>query len=322
MHELRNRTLARFLAEPGRFAVCGTGATGESVLDALADRGLKPLCFLDADRIGMLRGLEIVPPEEALDLDTVVIAGRHAREMTVGLRADGFEGRVIDGTGLHRAASRAFHDEALLDAAGDAVDFARSLLKDDGSREVFDAVVAYRRQLDPGLLPPALPAATHPALPVVDGAWVVHVGDAPDAVLELAHAVGPLGRVHALASDPGRARALDDALAGDAACGRVLVHAAEDASTRSVDELVWEETPGRIDRLEVALPGALGILDGAAATLRERRPRLTVDLGHAPADLWEVPVRVKERSPGYRLRLGQHGPDLAGTRLHGDAPGD
>jgi hypothetical protein len=332
MHQLRNQTLSRFLDSPGRFAIFGSDATGESVFDALADAGLKPAFFLDLDRTGELRGLEVLEPEAALDLDAVVTAGAAARDMTVQLRADGFEGAVLDLTDVHRAGGAAYHDEALIDAAADTIGFARSLLQDDGSREIFDAVLAYRRSLDPGELPPAPPGAGHPALPVAEGEWVVDLGSDPEALLALAEAVGPLGRVHALSPDPDARCTLEDAAAGSALGGRLSVHALgrrrrdasddDDATPRlaSVDDFVWEVTAGRIDRLRVLAPSPHAMLGGASATLAERRPRLVVALAARPADLWELPIQLKERCPGYRLHLGHDGPGATATRLYGRPP--
>jgi hypothetical protein len=332
MHGLRNETLSRFLGAPGRFAIFGSDAVGESVLDALGDAGLKPAFFLDLDRSGELRGLEVLPPEAALELDAVVTAGDAARDMTVQLRADGFEGPVLDLTGVHRAGGAAHHDEALIDAATETIGFARSLLQDDGSREVFDAVLAYRRNLDPGELPPAPPGAGHPALPVIEGEWVLDLGSDPGALLALAEAVGPLGRVHALSPDPEARRAIADAVADSALGARLSVHALgrrrgdaaddDDATPAlaSVDDFVWEVTAGRVDRLRVLAPSPHAILGGAAATLGEHRPRLVVALGGRPADLWELPILLKERFPGYRLHLGHRGPGATATRLYGRPP--
>jgi len=332
MRKLHNQTLSRFLATPGRFAIYGTGATGQAVLRRLAECGLKPAAFLDSHRTGELLGLEILPPEEALGLDAVITAGRGARDMTVQLRADGFEGPVLDLTGAHRETEGGHHDERPLDEAADAIAFARSLLREDGAREIFDAVLRYRRSLDPGELPPAPPAAGHPAVPIREGEWLLAVGLGPTAIADRAGSVGPRGRVHVLEPDPARRQAVTDLAETEAFGARLVIHPLECGAARprsagegdrdaprvvTVDEFVWEETSGRVDRLEVGRGGAAEILDGASATLAEHRPRIAVCVGRAPSDLWEIPIRVKERFPSYRLHLGHHSQNLAGTRCYG-----
>lgn len=342
MQVLRNQTLERFLTSPGRFAVYGAGRTGESVVRALGECGLKPSAFLDSFETGERLGLAILPPEEALSLDAVVIAGRHARDMTVQLRADGFEGPVLDLTAVHREPSPHF-DEGRLDAAGDAIVFARSLIEDDGSREVFDGLLRHRRSLDPGDLPPASPHAGHPAVPIVDGEWVLDLGSDEEARLELAEAVGPLGRVHAFEPHGARREALASAVAASAVGARIVIHPLgcgarcrgpgngdEDAAaTVTVDEFVWETTCGRVDRVRVATgespsvasgATARAVLDGASATLGEHRPRLEIDLSGAPDDLWEIPIRLKEWLPSYRLHLAHHSQGIARTVAYARAP--
>jgi len=333
LRTIRNAALARFLASPGRFAVYGAGDTGEAVLRALAASGLKPSAFLDSYATGERAGLAILPPEESLGFDAVVTAGRHARDMTVQLRADGFEGVVLDLTDLHHAPAPAHFDDERLAAAADAIGFARSLIADDGSREVFDGVLRHRRSLDPGELPPPSLHAGHPAVPVAEGEWVIDVGSDTEARLVLAEALGPLGRLHALEPCSGRRTALTAALEASAVGARITIHplgcgavcrvggpeAGEAPAMVTLDEFVWEFTAGRVDRLRIAREAtptsgsAHGVLDGASAALTEQRPRVEVGLAGAPGDLWEIPIRLKEQLPSYRLHLAHHSQGLAGT---------
>jgi len=333
LRTIRNAALARFLASPGRFAVYGAGDTGEAVLRALAACGLKPNAFLDSYATGERAGLAILPPEEALGFDTVVTAGRHARDMTVQLRADGFAGSVLDLTELHHAPAPAHFDDDRLDAASDAIGFARSLIADDGSREVFDGALRHRRSLDPGELPPASPHGGHPAVPVAEGEWVIDVGSGTEARLELSEALGPLGRVHAIEPCAGRRVALTAATETSAVGARIMVHPLgcgavcrvrgdgddEARAVVTLDEFVWEVTAGRVDRLRIAREAtpasgsARGVLDGASAALIEQRPQVEVGLAGGPDDLWEIPILLKERLPSYRLHLAHHSQGLAGT---------
>jgi hypothetical protein len=333
---VRNPTLERFLAAPGRFALAGAGPAGEALLAALARLGLKPHALLDSDRTGRtgeLRGLEILAPEQAVEvaLDAVVTAGPFARDMTAQLRAEGFEGRVLDLSGLAQGRFAGHHDLPSLDAAADAIEFARSLLSDDGSRDLFDSVLAYRRSLDPGDLPPASPPFFHPAVAVTAGDQAIEVGAGdPEATLACAEAVGPLGRVHVFEPREEPRSALLEALADSPVGGRVSVHRAacgrsgspraarggEEGSGRAVglDEFVWEELGGRVDWIRLSAGSAQGeVLQGAAASLGQRRPRLAVDLHGRPEDLWQLPIRLRERVPAYRLHLGHHSQGLSDT---------
>jgi hypothetical protein len=330
LRRVQSPTLERFLAAPGRFAVYGTGDTGEAVLAALARAGLKPVAFIDSYRTGELRGLEILAPEQAVELrlDAVVTAGPFARDMTAQLRADGFEASVLDLSALARGRAAGHYDRPALDAAADAIAFARSLLCDDGSRERFDAVLAHRASLDPGELPPVTPPLARPE--AGDRAIVVGAAE-PEATLACAEAVGAPGCLHVFEPDTRARRELRAALAESplgarvtlhgAACGRSgrvrPAHEDETGAPRSVvgiDELVWEELSGRIDWIQLSAGGSQAdVLEGARASLRERRPRLAVDLYHRPEDLWQLPIRLREIVPAYRLQLGHHAQGLDGT---------
>ncbi|MBW2315537.1 MAG: hypothetical protein JRH10_15265 [Deltaproteobacteria bacterium] len=330
MRNLRNQTVSHFLTAPRRFAIYGTGEVAEATFRALAEHGLKPNAFLDADRTGEILGLAILPPEEALGLDLVVTAGGDARDMTVQLRADGFEGPVLDLTAAHDDRAAAWFDDVRLAGAAGAIGRARNLFEDDGSREVFDGLLRYRQQLDPGDLPPAPPDLGHPAVPGTDGDWALVTGAEEDECLALAEAVGPEGCVHILEPDPMRLEALRDVAATSHLGARLSIHAlacgarchepGDDGSDPvpgvTVDEFVWDTTSGRLDRLEVSGCDAMAILDGASATLSEHRPRLSVDLSISPSDLWEIPTYLKDDFPGYRLHLAHHSQGLALTRLY------
>ena len=330
MRNLRNQTVSHFLAAPGRFAIYGTGEVAEATFHALARHGLKPNAFLDADRTGEILGLAILPPEEALGLDLVVTAGGDARDMTVQLRADGFEGPVLDLTAAQDDRAAAWFDDVRLTDAAGAIGRARNLFEDDGSREVFDGLLRYRRQLDPGDLPPAPPDIGHPAVPATDGDWALVTGAEEDECLALAEAVGPEGCVHILEPDPMRLEALQDVATTSHLGARLSIHAlacgarcheprddgSDSVPVVTVDEFVWDTTSGRLDRLEVAGCDAVAILEGASATLSEHHPGLSVDVASAPAGLWEVPTLVKAGFPGYRLHLGHHSQGLGLTRLY------
>jgi hypothetical protein len=235
---------------------------------------------------------------------------------------------VLDLSALARGGRAGHYDLHALESAADAIAFARSLLCDDGSRERFDAVLAHRASLDPGDLPPAAPPLARPE--AGDRALLSGAGD-PEATLACAEAVGALGCVHAFEPDERARRELRAALEASPLGARVTVHraacgrsgrgrpAAEDetGAPRSVvglDEFVWEELSGRVDWIQLSAGRSQqDVLEGARASLRERRPRLSVDVHHRPEDLWQLPIRLREIVPAYRLQLGHHSQGLDGT---------
>lgn len=351
LRAVRNAALSRFLDAPGRFAVYGTGSAGASVADALAALGMKPHVFIDSYRTGEFRGLEIVGPEDAVlaDLDGVVTASMYAREMTAQLRGDGYEGPVLDWTVAHDPRWAGHFDERAYADARDEIAFARSLLQDDDSRARFDAVLAHRRSLDPGDLPPPTPAYRHPDVPVADGEWIFDVGAFDgETALGYAEAVGPLGRVYAFEPSRQNLEPLEAAVASHPAGGRVHVQpvgcwkrsgelslrtggapsqfqVADDGDERirvvALDDFAWEETAGRADWIKLDVEGAeREVLDGARALLTRRAPKLAVCIYHRPHDLWELPIRLKEAVPGYRLHLGHHSQNLYDTVCYARPP--
>ena len=360
LRDVRNAALTRFLEAPGRFAVFGTGAGGEAVAEALAALGLKPEAFVDSYREGRFRGARILGPEEAaaVGFETIVTASMYAREMTAQLRGDGYEGPVLDGTVVCDPRWSGHFDETVYDDARDEISFARSLIQPE-SRAIFDAVLAHRRSLDPGDLPPPTPPYRHPEVPVLPGERIFDGGAFDgETSLDYAEAVGSEGRVHAfepasenlerlreaVAQHPHGARVSVEPvgcwnrtgeirLATDGAPSQFRVTTAEaNADGESapgteairvvaLDEFAWEQTAGRVDWIKLDVEGAeREALAGAKALLTERTPKLAICIYHRPSDLWELPILLKETVPGYRLHLGHHSQNLYDTVCYARPP--
>lgn len=65
----------------------------------------------------------------------------------------------------------------------------------------------------------------------------------------------------------------------------------------------------RLDFIKMDIEGAeMAALAGAANAIREFQPRLAISGYHKPEDLWEIPARILELNPGYRLAFGHHTP--------------
>ena len=181
---------------------------------------------------------------------------------------------------------------------------------------------------------PAAAAAPRPGDVVVDagGCW-------GDTALWLAHVVGPSGHVHTFEPTPGNRRLLDHNLSlnpglapritvwpdplgsvpGErvwipdvvAAGATMQAQAPDDPQRRmielpiqSIDALVAAGGLPRVDFLKVDVEGAdLGVLEGAAETIRSHRPRLAIACYHKPDDLVVIPDFIASLGVPYRWYL-------------------
>ena len=266
----------------------------------------------------------------------------YAREMTAQLRGDGYDGPVLDATVVCDPRWARHFDVSAYENARDEITFARSLLQDDGSRELFDAVLAHRRSLDPGDLPPQTPEYRHPAVPIAAGECIYDVGAFDGRTsLDYAEAVGPTGRVHAFEPSRENLERLQAAVTSQASGGRVTVHGvgcwkrsgelslrtegtpsqfqvADDGDERirvvALDDFADEHTGGLVDWIKLDIEGAeREALAGARGLIERCAPKLAICIYHRPHDLWELPILLKEAVPGYRLHLGHHSQNLFDT---------
>ncbi len=158
-----------------------------------------------------------------------------------------------------------------------------------------------------------------------------------DTALWLAHAVGEQGRVHSFEPSPRNRSLLEanlrlnpdlaprvrvhpaplGARAGETvwidnviAAGATVREQAGDAvdtvqlRTETIDALVQGGEIQRVDFLKVDVEGAdLGVLQGAAATIAEQRPRLAIAAYHRPDDLVSIPDFIASLHVEYRWYL-------------------
>lgn len=79
----------------------------------------------------------------------------------------------------------------------------------------------------------------------------------------------------------------------------------------------------RIDFIKMDIEGAeMAALAGAADAIREFKPRLAISGYHKPQDLWEIPQRIRDLNPGYRLAFGHHTPIKWESVFYAFTPGD
>ena len=160
-----------------------------------------------------------------------------------------------------------------------------------------------------------------------------------DTALWFAHAAGPTGTVHTFEPTPGNRRLLEQNLALNPglaerihvwtdplgpepgvevwmpdviAAGATLQTQAGTTGefesipmrTQTIDELVRDGAIPRVDFLKVDVEGAdLGVLQGAAETIRTQRPRLAIACYHKPDDLVVIPDFVAGLGVDYRWYL-------------------
>jgi FkbM family methyltransferase len=180
----------------------------------------------------------------------------------------------------------------------------------------------------------SVPARPRPGDVVLDagGCW-------GDTALWFAHAVGPGGMVHTFEPTPGNRRVLDqnlslnpalaqrirvwsdplgpesglevwmpDVIAAGAAVQPQAQAVGEFESipmrTQAVDDLVRDGAIARVDFIKVDVEGAdLGVLEGAAQTIRSQRPRLAIACYHKPDDLVAIPDFLAGLGVDYRWYL-------------------
>jgi FkbM family methyltransferase len=134
-----------------------------------------------------------------------------------------------------------------------------------------------------------------------------------------AQAAGPLKAIRAAVDRTGGQRLFADA--GNLGSGfsdhGVVV------DTVSIDELVAAECDGASPLyVKFDVEGAeADALAGAARTIVERRPFLSIAAYHRPEDLWTLARQVHALDDGYRFLLRAHGADGADLNLYGLPPG-
>ena len=157
-----------------------------------------------------------------------------------------------------------------------------------------------------------------------------------DTALWLAHVVGPGGHVHSFEPAPQNTELLMQNLSLNPqlaervtvhesalgprdhetvwmpdvfAAGATLQHESSgqnllEMSTITVDSLVQTGAIERVDFIKVDVEGAdLGVLEGAARTIREQRPRLALAAYHKPDDLIKIPEFIASLGVPYRWYL-------------------
>ena len=299
-----------------------------------------------------IAGVSVAPVETltALPKSTpIVVASHRVLQITRRLRDLGFE-TVVPFALLQVLAPQIFPPHMFYDGLLDDLCIHRAeyqalseRLADDRSRQVLDAVIGFRRTLDPAVLQPLV---TEHDLYAPEGLFEfadneVYVdggsydGDTIRSFVERVH--GRFDAVYAFEPDPvtfaklrdnfrdeprvhpvhaglyshgGSLRFRDDASRGAifAADGEI------EMPVTTIDEVLGDR---RLTYVKMNIEGAeMDALRGGRNAIRKWRPRLALSVYHRASDLWRIPQLVLELNPDYELYLRQHDGGIIETVLY------
>lgn len=343
------------MTDPDPLVVYGLGTTGRQIVDELLNEGIAIDLILDRGKAGQeYRGIPIA----ALDSTPAALAGRTAlvalhnhyvdlHEVHRGLMAAG-AARVLSPVHLPKLVAEPRTQPGYwldfgfdYDAHEEALAGARALLADETSRDLFDALVRYRRGGDIAdcpvpsqtdeYVPADLPRFAGPLRLIDCGAFT---GVAVHKFLKAGYAIDSL-----IAFEPDPASFAT--LAGrDFQVGRSLclplgtwsstrqLRFASDSSMAShlseagdvtiqcvaIDELMRGES---VNLVKLDVEGAeIETLKGMARLIAEQRPNLLVSAYHTPGHLFEIAELIHEWGLGYRFHLRVHEHNSFGVVLY------
>ncbi len=336
----------------------GAGGAASWVLQGFRRAGIPVAGFLDdaAARIGTVSGLPVMAPDDP-GLDPAV-RGRSTvicAVMNPAVEESAIERRLIGlGWGnvsslsrfgraeLKRSGRRcAMLDWTSLDSKQAELSKARSLLSDVQSREIFDAFIAFCRDLDDGGFPAISP---HPYFPADLPRWPTALrmidcgafdGDSVAAAIRHGYSIES-----SLSFEPDpksfaaltqRLKAIPGAMAwpcgvsdrtesrrfdaqgdtGSALNSSGALH----VQCVALDDVVPHFAPNLI---KLDIEGAEeSALRGAAGLLTRFRPGLAVSVYHLPTDIWRIPTFLAEiYGKGAEYLLRRHSRTIADTVLY------
>lgn len=336
-------------------AVVGAAAEGRRLARICRDRGIAIDAIVDDDpaKAGLVvEGVTIAPVQTLATLPKstpIVIASHRVLRATQRLRGLGFK-TVVPFALLQVLAPEIFPPHMFYDALLDdlwthraEVEALHARLADERSRQVLDAVIGFRRTLDPALLQPVL---TEHDLYAPEGLFEfgadeVYVdggsydGDTIRSFIGRVH--GRFADIYAFEPDPvtfekltanfrdeprvhpfhaglhshgGSLRFRDDASRGAifAADGEI------EMPVTTIDDVLGDR---RLTYIKMNIEGAeIDALKGGRKAIAKWRPRLAISVYHRASDLWRIPQLVLQLDPDYRLYLRQHDGGIIETVLY------
>jgi FkbM family methyltransferase len=335
--------------------VVGAAVEGARLTMLCSDLGIGIAALADDHpaKIGtMIAGHTVEPLAALTRLDRatpIVIASHRVLAATERLRGLGFK-TVLPFAALQILAPdlfppHMFYDGMLDDLWNNRDRYARlyDQLSDQRSRDVLDAVLAFRQTLDPVALknvlddddlyaPKGLIAFSNEEIYVDGGsydgdtirAFVRRVGNRfvriyafePDPVtfgaLQSNFSTEPrVEAIHAgLHREKGVLRFKDDG-----SRGAIFSNDGEiEMPVTTLDDVIGE---GSVSYIKMNIEGAeIDALQGGEKLIRRELPKLALSVYHRPSDLWRIPEIVKQFDAGYDLYLRQHDGGIIETVLY------
>jgi FkbM family methyltransferase len=335
--------------------IVGAAGEGQRLAHICQAQGIKIDALVDDDpakRESVIAGLQVMPIQTlaALPKSTpIVIASHRVLRVTQRLRELGFK-NVVPFAMLQVLAGEIFPPHMFYNGLLDDLWTNRSeiqtlhdRLADDHSRRVLEAVIGFRRTLDPALLQPVVTEHDLYAPEklfefaedevYVDGGS--YDGDTIRSFIGRVH--GRFSDVYAFEPDPvtfeklkanfqdeprvhpihaglysrsGSLRFRDDASRGAifAADGEI------EMPVTTIDEVLGDK---RLTYIKMNIEGAeIDALQGGRKSITKWRPRLALSIYHRADDLWRIPQLVLDLDPDYQLYLRQHDGGIIETVLY------
>lgn len=356
---LRRHYSALDLSHLDEIAVVGAASEGARLAALCRAHGITLVALADQQpsKIGKEVAGHIVHPIDSLErLDRttpIVIASHRVLGATERLRGLGFK-TVLPFAALQVIAPELFPPhmfyDGLLDDLWDNRDqYARLVdrLADARSRDVLNAVLAFRQTLDPAVLKPVLDDddlyAPKGLVDFSDNEVYVdggsYDGDTIRTFIERVH--GRFSDVYAFEPDPVTFAKLEENFrneprvhpihAGlhshggslrfrdDASRGAIFADDGEiEMPVTTIDDVVGDR---RLTFVKMNIEGAEpDALRGGQNAIRKWQPKLAISVYHRASDLWRIPQQVAELNPGYELYLRQHDGGIIETVLYALPP--
>jgi FkbM family methyltransferase len=342
-----------------KIAVVGAGPEGRRLTQICKARGITIAALVDDDpgKLGIsLSDVNVEQTSRLVTLDRaipVVIASHRVLGAAKRIRALGFS-TVLPFAALQLLAPSIFHPHMFYDgwledlfANREGYSTLAAELTDDRSREVLDAVIAYRLTADPLVLAEVIEQGSHwqglyhPVGLFELGDNEVYIdagaydGDSirwfKDRVRDRFHriiAFEPDPRTYARLkqnfADDERVLAMNAGLhrkkavlrfRDDASRGAIFTQDGENSiEVVALDEVL---AGGRASYIKMNIEGAeIDALQGARNTIARWMPKLAISVYHRASDLWRIPRLVRELGTSYELFLRQHDGGVIETVLY------
>lgn len=335
--------------ELDKIAILGAGGEGLRLADICHKQGIEVVGFYDgnARKRGMRASGKIICPAEALSLLSkdipIVVASHRTLGACESMRALGhviFPLALLQ-VGMPETFTPHSFYENLLEDMFENRDEYLSLYKifaDDRSRQVLDAVIAYRLTLDPLRLRDVIDWDLYGSTQFgseevyVDGG--TYNGDSIQMFID--HVGGRYLKVHGFEPDPKTFEALKARLGSTP---RVELHnsglfsytgelgfSADSSRAAKFDDRAENKIPivsiddtvkDRVTFIKMNIEGAeIEALKGARAAIAASQPKLAISAYHRASDLRMLVRLIRELNSGYKLRLRQHDGGIIETVIY------